>query len=244
MGQPADCYDAGLPYDLQSSINVSMQEGQTEAILLGGLVSKIVDELESVNRKCLFDLADALAQRSDTAVDPLWVLECPRFNTRIVARFGEMALNSREFIEIFLGEGQRFATAIAFLGFTLDTNAAMRMLRYRIADDRRNFNSNIGTELISLTVSDQGFSGSDESGETDGFNQESVISMEVFVIPINNAPIIHVPRAEDPIQPLQNQGGQLSRLALEPGLAGIFWCMEALIEFVFMKKIFAHPQVH
>ena len=232
MGQSADCYDSGRPFDLHASMNITMKEGQTEAVLLGGLVSKIVDEFESVNRKCFFELNDVLAQRSDTAIPPAWMLECPRFNVRLAARFGEMALNSREFVEIFLGQGQRFATTVAFLGFTRDSNAATRMLRYRIAEDRRNFNSNLGTEMIFFTVSDQGFSGSDESGETDGFNQESAISMEVFVTPINNAPTIDVPRAEDPIRPLQNQGSQLSRLALDPGLAGIFRCMDTLISFL------------
>jgi hypothetical protein len=93
-------------------------------------VTKIVDEYESVRKECTFNLTDTLNKRSADTQNPAWLSECPRFNTRLSALYGEIALNSREFIEIYLGEKQRYASPIAFLGFPIDTNAALRMLRY------------------------------------------------------------------------------------------------------------------
>jgi len=218
MGLPSSCLDSGLPFDIHQPFNTTMLEGQLEPILLGGLVSKVVDEYDAVTRECFYNLSDTLSLRGEDSVDPPWLSECPRFSLLLSARNGEIALNSREFVEFFAGESQRYASQVAFLGFPVDTNAATRMLRFRMSEAKRNFNSNLGTEIVSLRVSDQGFSGSDTTGEFDGTTADSIISLEVVIKPVNNPPEISIPRAEDPIEPLQNQGSQLASLALDPGL--------------------------
>jgi len=218
MGQPSTCFDSGLPFDLSHSINITMTEGQQEPILLGGLVVKIVDEYDSVTRDCFFNLSDTLSLRGDDTVDPPWLSECPRFSVILNAENGEIALNSREFVEFFAGQSQRFASELAFLGFPVDSNAATRMLRLRMSESQRNFNSNLGKEIVSLSVSDQGFSGSDSTGEFDGTTAVSTVSFEVVVRPVNNPPEISVPRAEDPLEPVQNQNNPLAKIALDPGL--------------------------
>lgn len=209
MKQPLNCYDSGLPFNIFQPFNATMKEGQLEPILLGGMVTKVVDEYESVRKECLLNLADALSARGEDVVDPFWLIECPRFNTRITAIQGEIALNSREFIEIFLGN-ERYASPIGFLGFPVDTNAAMRMLRYQLPESNRNFNSNIGTERVTITVKDQGFSGADPSGEFDGTTAESTIEFVVQILPVNNPPEVTVPRPSDPILPPQNSRSQVS----------------------------------
>ncbi len=87
-----------------------------------------------------------------------------------------------------------------------------------MSDANRNFNSNLGTEVVTLVVTDQGFSGSDPTGQYDNSNAESVISFVIHIEPVNNAPEITVPRPEDTIPIVQNSPGQLALLAEKPGL--------------------------
>ena len=145
-------------------------------------------------------------------------MECPRLNVRVSAEQGAVALNSREFVEIFLGAEQTFMSPIAFLGYPLDSNNAMRMVRYKMSEENPYFNSNLGTERVRVTVSDQGFSGSDPTGEYDGSASESILEFIIDIKPVNNPPIITVPRASDPIEVDENVPTQLSINALTPGL--------------------------
>lgn len=158
---PFNCFDSGLPFDLDNRFNTTMYEGQEEPILLGGLVAKNVDELESTRLECRTELGQALARRGgwfvlfvsrgrfllicgaragDGVIDPVWLDECPKLNVIISARVGWTSLNSREFIQIYLGAEQSFWSPIAFLGYTIDVNAAMRMIRYRMSDGNEFFN--------------------------------------------------------------------------------------------------------
>jgi len=217
-GLPSHCYDSGLPFDLNNPFQTVMYEGQRDAILVGGLVSKVVDEYEFSRRECRTELDQTLANRGDDVVDPLWLVECPRLNVRVSAKQGNVALNSREFIEIFLGAEKSFISPIAFLGYPLDSNSAMRMIRYKMSEENPYFNSNLGTETLRFVVSDQGFSGSDPSGEFDGSASESILEFVIDIIPVNNVPIITVPRASDPIEVAENVDTQLSAKAFDPGL--------------------------
>ena len=217
-GLPHSCYDSGLPFDLNIPFTTVMYEGQKDPILIGGLVSKVVDEYEFSRVECRSQLDDTLANRGDDVVDPMWLVECPRLNIRVAAEQGSIALNSREYIEIFLGAEKTFISPIAFLGYPLDSNAAMRMIRYKLSEENPYFNRNQGTERVRLTVSDQGFSGSDPSGEFDGSASESTLEFVIDIIPVNNLPIITVPRESDPIEVNENVPTQMSRKALAPGL--------------------------
>ena len=222
-GMPNNCYTTGddidnLPLDLNNPFVTTMFEGQSEPILLGGMVAKIVDEYESSRIECRTQLSAALGNRGEDTVDPLWLEECPRLNVRISATNGYLALNSREYIEIYLGSESTFFSPIAFLGYAVDVNAAMRMVRYQVNPDNPYFNSNLGKEVVTISVTDQGFSGADSTGEFDGTTAESLLKFEVSIEPVNNLPIITIPRASDPIQVPQNGEAQLAREALEPGL--------------------------
>ncbi len=98
------------------------------------------------------------------------------------------------------------------------THTHTHTYRYQMAAANRNFNSNLGTEIVTLSVTDQGFSGSDPTGQYDGSNAESAISFVITIEPVNNAPEITVPRPEDPIPAKQNSAGQLALVAEKPGL--------------------------
>jgi hypothetical protein len=218
-GLPSNCYDSGIPFDLNIPFETVMYEGQTDPILVGGLVSKVVDEYEFSRKECRTKLDGTLASRGDDVTDPLWLIECPRLNVRLSAKQGNVALNSREFIDIFLGSEKTFASPIAFLGYPLDSNSAMRMIRYKMSEENPYFNSNLGTETVRIVVSDQGFSGSDPSGEFDGSSSESVLEFVIHIKPVNNLPIITVPRASDPIEVQENVPTQMSTKALGQGLS-------------------------
>lgn len=217
-GLPLNCDNSGLPFDLDNPFKTMMYEGQKDAILVGGLVSKVVDEYEFSRFECREMLDVTLANRGDDVVDPQWLAECPRLNVRVAAEQGSVAMNSREFIEIFLGAEKTFISPIAFLGYPLDSNSALRMIRYKMSELNPYFNSNQGTERVRLTVSDQGFSGADTSGEFDGSASVSILEFVIDIIPVNNLPIITVPRASDPIEVNENVPTQMSLNALSPGL--------------------------
>ena len=214
MGMPNNCDDSGLPFDIKIPFVTELYEGQSEPILVGGLVSKVVDEYEYSRRECRTQLDLALSERSDEVANPSWLIECPRLNVRLAADQGAVALNSREYIELYLGADKTFASPIAFLGYPLDSNSATRMIRYKMAEDNPYFNSNQGTEILRVVVSDQGFSGADASGEFDGTASESILEFEINIKPVNNLPEITVPRAADAIEIEQNVPTQMSKRAI------------------------------
>ena len=71
-GLPNNCYSSGLPYDLNNPFKTEMYEGQKEPILVGGLVSKVVDEYEFSRVECRTALDTTLANRGDDVIDPTW----------------------------------------------------------------------------------------------------------------------------------------------------------------------------
>jgi hypothetical protein len=217
-GLPINCYSSGLPFDLQNRFQTRMWEGQTDPILVGGLVAKVVDEYEVARKDCRDNLDDELGKRGDDVTPPNWLVECPTLNVKITADKGNVALNSRQFIEIFLGAEKTFVPSIAFLGFARDSNAALRMIRYTMSEENKFFNSNLGTEVVRIAVSDQGYSGADTTGEFSGTSSESVLEFVIDIDPVNNLPDITVPRASDPIEVQENVPTQLSKNAFLPGL--------------------------
>ena len=119
------------------------------------------------------------------------------------ATYGTLILNSRENIEIYLGSGSQSAQAIGFLGYPQDVNVALRMIRFQT---QQYFN---GLDTITIEVNDQGFSGSDRTGQVDGSSNQSIITIPINVIAVDNPPIITVPRSSDFISINENVATQI-----------------------------------
>ena len=80
------------------------------------------------------------------------------------------------------------------------------------------FNSQLGNETLSLEVSDQGFSGSDPTGQIAGAPAISSITISIDIAPVDNLPVITVPRATDSLTVDENSDPQLYLLAISEGL--------------------------
>lgn len=98
----------------------------------------------------------------------------------------------------------------------VDCNIAMRMIQYRMSAEFVNFNSAKGEEAVTFIISDQGHSGSDPSGEFDGSSATSTIVVPIEIEPVNDPPVVVVPRAADPMIFDEGEQPQLQAVALSP----------------------------
>ena len=214
-------FTAGLPFDLNETVGASYREDDITPVRIGGMVTKPNDLYDSSRLECRKYLAEELAKRSDTYSPPAWVYRCPQLSVRIYAILGEISLNTRENLQIYRGATSRFANEIQFIGHPVDCNRAMRMIQYRMSEEFVNFNSALGDEAVTFVISDQGFSGSDPSGEFDGSAATSTIVVPIFIQAVNDPPIIIVPRSVDPITFDEGKAPQLQKVALAPVEGGI-----------------------
>ena len=197
-----NCYNAGLPSDISSPLYISANENQVTPVNVGKVVVKSVDEYESTDERCIYLLSQQLNLRGLSALAP-WVSLCPMLNVKLSATYGSLILNSRENIDIYLGAGSQSSQVIGFLGYPQDVNVAMRMIRFQT---KQYFN---GMDTVTIEINDQGFSGSDRTGQIDGSSNKSIISIPIYVLAVNNPPIITVPRSSDYISIQENAKTQI-----------------------------------
>jgi hypothetical protein len=197
-----NCYNSGLPFDISSPLYITANENQVNPVNVGKVVVKSVDEYESTDQRCIFLLSQQLNLRGISALAP-WVSLCPMLNVKLSATYGSLILNSRENIDIYLGAESQSAQAIGFLGYPQDVNVALRMIRFQT---KQYFN---GQDTVTIEINDQGFSGSDRTGQLDGSSNKSVITIPIYVLAVNNPPLITVPRSSDYISIQENVQTQL-----------------------------------
>eukprot|EP00960_Hanusia_phi_P038008 753242-Hanusia_phi.AAC.4 len=144
---------------------------------------------------------------------------CPNLLISLSAKHGSISLTKFDNLQFYKTTQSQFMPEMSFLASIADANAATHFLRYRLSKNDPYFNSNLGTETISIAVSDQGYSGSDPTGRYDFSAATSTLEVPVNVIPVNNPPTITTPRTTDPIPVLENVATQLSQAAVAPGLS-------------------------
>uniref|UniRef100_A0A7S0F1K6 PKD/REJ-like domain-containing protein n=1 Tax=Hanusia phi TaxID=3032 RepID=A0A7S0F1K6_9CRYP len=212
---------AGNPFDLLANITRNYLEDDQTAVRLGGLVTKPIDLYDSSRIECIDLLSAVLAQRGESFTLPTWVSDCPQLNVKISALNGEVSLNNRENLYIYVGGQSQFAQEIAFIGHPIDCNVAMRMISYKMGSNKANFNSNRGIETVTFQISDQGYSGGDQTGEFEGSSQTSFIVINIFIQPLNDPPIITLPRPTDPISFDEGTSPLLQSKAIPAGPLGL-----------------------
>lgn len=123
----------------------------------------------------------------------------------------------REFLNILTG-ASRFSNEFYFIGHPLDCNVALRMVSYRMSSQFVHFNSQLGNETLILDISDQGFSGSDPSGQTADAPAISSITITINIAPVDNLPTIVIPRITDNVLVDEGTDVQLYQTAISEGL--------------------------
>jgi hypothetical protein len=80
------------------------------------------------------------------------------------------------------------------------------------------FNSQLGNETLVLEISDQGFSGSDPTGQTADAPAISSITITINIAPVDNLPTIVIPRSTDNLLVDEGTNLQLYKTAISGGL--------------------------
>jgi hypothetical protein len=152
--------------------DVFVFEASTALVTLLGLDFNSVDQFEGCGAACSRQL-----------------------DVTVRARQGAVNINSRTNLGIYSST----RTAISFVGEEADVKSALRGITYQLQSEiaplpsLATFNTQRvggGVEMISVTISDQGYSGWDKRNGSLGLAQIATFSADVTIVAVNNPPTL------------------------------------------------------